>query len=267
MNGHKQVGIIFAGNLYPVAQRDKNIRAAGQMNLVPLFLQNHFQFFGHGQSDIFFINAGIADGSRIFAAVSGVKDDDFLFIDGFGFRIFVTESVFAADLGGKLPFGSYGNINHETPAEIALRRKHKGFLDDCRLLQIEDDTNAVHPDAPQTGFGYQIVFIDIFFDFGTDFDIKGIDNQTFGLIEQKNLIVKLPVRIKDDAPCPMRMDVIPDAAAESAAENAQQKMTAVASTCLTRPFIPTAICCKKVRIRSIHTITQYRLLYINTSYQ
>ena len=190
------------------------------MNLVPLFLQNHFQFFGHGQSDIFFINAGIADGSRIFAAVSGVKDDDFLFIDGFrrrlggrrriasGKRIFVTESVFAADLGGKLPFGSYGNINHKTPAEIALRRKHKGFFDDCRLLQIEDDTNAVRPDAPQTGFGYQIVFIDIFFDFGTDFDIKGIDNQTLGLIEQKNLIVKLPVRIKDDANA---SDPLPDA--------------------------------------------------------
>ena len=176
---------------------------------------------------MFFIYAGIADGAGVFAAVAGVKNNDLAgilafilclrFSRGFlgrdlGLITVGRKGMIIADLCGKFTLRSNFYIHDETITEAALRRQHKSLFDNGRFLQIKNYPGCPITDIAEPGSGDQIIFIYKIFNRAADLDIAGINDQPFGTVEQKNLIVKRTVRIEhqtniaDPLPDPQRTD-------------------------------------------------------------
>ena len=85
MDGKEQIGLVAAGNTHTLAQGNEDIAVAGQVNLIAAVLfKNFFQLAGHSQGNVFFINAGTADGAGILSAMSGIKNNNPFGIAVFG---------------------------------------------------------------------------------------------------------------------------------------------------------------------------------------
>ncbi len=139
---------MLARNFYPLAQRNKDIGASGQINLVlSLAIKLFFQFFGHRQRNVFFMNARVTDCARIMTAVPGIDHHHFFEVLGGGRRFgrrffmmpgargqtFVAVSVVYTGLLAKLTFRSHGDVNGQSPFKSRLRGQHKHFFDNDRF--------------------------------------------------------------------------------------------------------------------------------------
>lgn len=151
------------------------------------------------------------------------------------------KSVVGTEFRGKLAFRRQRHVNNETPAESRLRRQHKRLFDNRRLFQIENDAGSVSADTAQTGFVNQIVFIFVVFELWTDVNVKRIYNQTLGTVENKGLVIKILSASSTmrtlPTPCPIRMEVMPEAAcaAGSQAKTAKRNNRPAISLLLKKP--------------------------------
>ena len=121
MNGYKQVSTRLAGYLVASSQRNIVVAVPGQNTLhAGLCIYGFFKFACNTQNNIFFTSLFLTNGTRIFAAMTGIDSNDHAAV---GF-IDISDMF---DQGGFLSARFCEQVNHQAVAVLCCRIQQETF--------------------------------------------------------------------------------------------------------------------------------------------